>query len=194
MDVDYSTNLKFYLNKINTKYVFFSIEDFFYRSNISNRKISSIINEMDINGAKCLKNIFTYPFIRTEKSTQIAPLPLDTRYRVGMACSIWERKFLIDFLIEGESAWDIEKFGSERSKNYPNAFYALNYDYKNKFNLKYTHAVVGGRWFWEAVPFLIYKYPHILKNRKYMGPFMYLRVRLYRSVTWLLSYFKFVWT
>lgn len=193
-DIDYSSSLKIMLSEVDEDFVLPMVEDFFISKRIDSENFENYFQDMLAMESPYLKLIRTYPLSYAKNQLRIGPVEKNIKYRVGMAASIWNKNYLSEFLIEGESAWDIERYGTERSDNYDDEFMAIRVSSKFPNPFDYVHGVVGGRWFWEAVPFLIKEgFYKNLSSRRFQLIHNYLYTRLYRSTMWLISKLRLNW-
>ena len=146
---NWSSNLKYALEKIETKYVCLMLEDFFLRSLVDHSKFMYCLNFADINNADMIRLLKKPTLYSKQKISDklISKLNIHAPYRVSCQASLWNRETLISLLEPGETAWEFEINGSKRSKNRNLQFYATK-----KSVLTYFHHVVErGIWFpWDA--------------------------------------------
>jgi hypothetical protein len=146
---DWTSNLLFALDHLNTKYVCFLLEDFFLRSKVNNKRFKECLEFVESENIDMLR-LIAKPTVYTKinfSDRDILQLSQHAPYRVSCQACIWNRKKLISLLKSGESAWEFEICGSQRSKN-------LNYNFFSvkKSVMTYRHHVVEkGKWFpWDA--------------------------------------------
>jgi hypothetical protein len=143
-DDDWSSSFRKILNQIDEKYIFVFLEDYVLTNSPSNK---DILDFLDVVKSEGIKNAHYYP----------APLPdhvnQDQKYGVYLPGapyrvtveSLWERKYLLQLLLDGESPWDFEIMGS----------YRCSYSGKHWCSMTPLFALVNliekGRWTHDAV-------------------------------------------
>jgi len=145
-DIDWSTSCKSIVQQISHKYVLVLLEDIFITSKIDSIKITQYVQFMQEHKAK---HIHTRPFPKPDKwllNQEIGVYEKRTPYRVNVA-GFWDREYLLNLLIDGESPWNFEIQGSYRTA-YDEGFYCLK-----KPLFSHVHVVEKGCWFPEAVAY-----------------------------------------
>jgi len=146
-DMDWSSLLMKALDKIETEYVLFFLEDFFLRKRVDNELISRLLIDMQDNSFNMLRLVSRpKPDVRLEFFNNLGSIEVNSPYRVSTQAAIWKVDVLRKLIKKGESAWDFEIQGSKRSHQF-NKFIGVYSD-----NLPYRHHVIErGKWFpWEA--------------------------------------------
>lgn len=146
---DWSRNLEYALQNVQTKYVCLMLEDFFLRSDVNQSVFLDFVNFADKSDADMVR-LLRKPTLCEPAFTQndlALKISRHAPYRVSCQASLWSRTSLIQLVKAGESAWEFERYGSERSVE-------LGFDhYTCKATvLPYFHHVVErGIWFpWDA--------------------------------------------
>ncbi len=159
------------LKKIDTEYVFLTLDDFFIVEPVNQSKIDECIGYMEKD-----RNIGAFQFesagyspARTRKSgtpgddhnpSKITGFFIKNHkrhWKCQVVPSIWRRKTLIKYLRPHESAWGWEAWGSMRARRYKEDIYGeINTDdmvYKFAFEPRMggASAVVNGKWVVSAV-------------------------------------------
>ncbi len=138
-DIDWSTSLKASLKQIEEKYVLIMIDDAFLWESVDQKRLGKYMCEFvsrDMDYFR-LKNS-PLPDVKINQDYgKISPGQL---YRTALFPSLWKRDFLLEMLKPGESAWEFELRGSDRSDKHLE-FYSV---YKNVF--KVIHGVIKGKW------------------------------------------------
>lgn len=126
--ISWSQRLKKALRMIDTKYIIFLLEDFFFLDNVNQKQINECMDVMNkdksiavINFDRCLPSSIDY-----KKCPKFCQRSLSQMYFLNCQASIWRRKDLISFLSPYEDAWQFEIYGSERAKLYNKKFLMLN--------------------------------------------------------------------
>ena len=150
-DKDYSSNLIAMLDKISQKWVITWIDDFLLSGHIDTERFDRVIRLAQDHEAGYLKLI-------TGTSTQVVldghnqdfgEIPKRTPYRVSMTVGLWRKNVLQQILRPGETAWDIELLGNERSFEIEDKFLCL----VGKPLVPFVHGIRQGKWTINAVKF-----------------------------------------
>lgn len=151
-NIAWSKRLKFVLNRIDSKYILFMMDDFFLMDYVDSKRVDEVISWMEQD-----KSIAVFSFFRVED-----PVHKDTKslkykgyylrnqlgdYRYNCQAAIWNRKTLIQTLRNFESAWDWEIYGNIRSRRSTKKFYTLMdpKDYIFKYDCE-KYGVFRGKW------------------------------------------------
>ncbi len=147
--VTWSKLTKTVLEKINTDYVIFLLDDFFLESVVLQDKIDECISWMNEN-----KNIATFSFmpapqpnIISKKYNGFELRGSKSPYRFNCQAGIWRRKLLIKYLRDHESAWQFETWGSIRSRRYKEEFYSLCEREPLVFDYAWGNPIKRGKWY-----------------------------------------------
>jgi len=143
-DLSWSENLKKALKTIPESHVLLWLDDVFLSDTINQNqifKIFSFMEKWDPNYLRLSTSLSPSYWLDSDfgviKSNALY-------YRSSIFASIWKKNVLIDLLVDGESAWDFEIFGSDRTKTYE-GFYSIKHDIFN-----YIHGIEKGFWIREA--------------------------------------------
>jgi hypothetical protein len=193
-DIDYSSSLIKAVTMLDYEYIFPMVEDYFVSNKVSTANIEEYFGELVQSRASYLKMVRSYPLSYEENDSRIGYVSNNVKYRVSVSAAIWNREMLLKFLVPGESAWDIERHGAKRSDDLEINVMAIRFSSKFADPFDYVHGVVGGKWFWEAVPFLIREgFYKNLRSRSFQMMHRYLYVRLYWSVAWIVMKCRLTW-
>jgi hypothetical protein len=155
-DISWAQNCKKCLNQIETEYIILLQEDFLIRRIVDTSKIMEYFEYMKSRNAACLRLYPSPPPDRiTKDRVEIGEIDRGSAYRVSLQAAIWHMKSLSDLLKDGESPWDMEEKGSQRS-NYTNKpFLSIIRDPAVPLPIDYfSTGVVGGIWVRRAVKLL----------------------------------------
>ncbi|BEI40381.1 hypothetical protein PHIN9_03120 [Polynucleobacter sp. HIN9] len=123
VDIDWSTSLKKILAQINEPKIFIILEDIFLSSPVDRSLLqiaSVLLNDNKVLHVKYFANpIPDKPCVMSGVGMYLRGAP----YRATV-CGFWDREYLMELLIEGESPWDFEIFGSYRT-SYSDGFYGF---------------------------------------------------------------------
>src|SRR5208283_4870127 len=152
-DISWSSNLKRCLEQFPSKYFILLQEDFLFTKPVDTPRIRELVDYFHERGAACLR---LFPSPLPEKTMRDNPgvgeILRGAAYRVSLQAAIWEKAALHELLVEGESPWDLENFGSKRSDLSDRLFLSIAERDRKKWPLDYfSTAVVQGRWVREAV-------------------------------------------
>ncbi len=145
-DIDWSTSYKSIVQQIPHKYILVLLEDVFIISKIDVEKITQSVQFMQKNNAK---HIHFRPTPKPDKwlpNQEIGVYEKRAPYRVNVV-GFWDREYLLNLLIDGESPWNFEIQGSYRTA-YDEGFYCLNVPL-----FSHVHVVEKGCWFPEAIAY-----------------------------------------
>lgn len=148
----WSQRLRETLEKIDTEYIFFILDDFFITEPVDSGFIKKCFNWMDDN-----QNISVFSFhpvvddknIVSKEYKGFEKRPYFGEYKLNCQAAVWRRKRLIAFLKDDESPWDFEIYGSIRVGGFEDDFYVLDRDLKDpiEYNMvKGGTGLVRGKW------------------------------------------------
>ena len=124
-DDSWSDNLLYALQTLPHEYVLLYIEDLFLIDNVHSAKVSALIQ-------RCMNAEWNYLRLNpTPKGdsfldSDISIISPGSVYRSSVVFSVWKKNILLKLLQQGESAWDFEEYGTERTDEF-NHFYAANH-------------------------------------------------------------------
>lgn len=156
----WSERLKVVLEKIDTEFILFSLDDFFLMSKVSTKSFDEAVNFISGDasvGYVGLKYNKTHKF---KDPNMVEPQEhffdrtlTDTVNRINCNTALWRKDFLLKLLRMHESPWEFEKYGSYRSKRYNQKIMIINnmhgimppvFDYD--VEIKYGHGLTLGQW------------------------------------------------
>jgi len=147
---DWSALLLDALECVKTDTVILTLEDFFLRDHVDNLRIEYLLELFYKNSMNMLRlNPRPKPNIKSDWSNEIGVIGKHEKYRASTQAAIWRVEILKSIIQKGESAWEFEINGTQRSKEM-DGFYCV---YKPA--LPYFHHVIErGKWFpWDALRF-----------------------------------------
>lgn len=153
-DQDYSTNLRAMLAQVPNEWVITWIEDRPPCAPVDTAQVTRAIRAAQQRQAAYLKLISIYPLALVPADEIIGEIPKGWRYRVSLTVALWHQPALRALLHPGESAWDIERRGSDRSNDLAGGFYGLPLATRWAPPLPQQHIVLKGRVMRAALPFL----------------------------------------
>lgn len=148
------------LSQITTKYIIFSLEDFFLLGNVKSNLLEKCFEwmEADPEIAVCRLAVSNdRRLVRTEQYEDFYIASKEIGFRLDTQFALWNREVLISFLDLSESPWEFEGYGTERIKE-TNKIFLWNYA-ESDFNIdhmimpylnkpEYGYNIHWGRWFW----------------------------------------------
>ncbi len=159
---DWSYDTKEILKKIPEKYLIVLLEDYFITGNVD----SSLL-EKSIAVTQSENAVFTrlasfradhFPMYAYDVMCEASFMGVtrkDAPFRINLQAGIWNRESFIDLILEGESPWEFEVKGSERSQKMDRRFLGI----ADNPAEKYVHgpipylctAITKGVWMREAI-------------------------------------------
>lgn len=148
------------LSQINTKYIIFSLEDFFLLGHVKSGQLEKCYEWMEADSeiAVCRLAVSNDKRLaRTELYDNFYIASKEIGFRLDTQFALWNREVLISFLDLSESPWEFEGYGTERIKE-TNKIFLWNYadDDYNIDNMimpylnkpEYGYNIHWSRWFW----------------------------------------------
>lgn len=132
-DLGWESSFRKILNQIDSEYLLITLEDLYLNAPVNESVLEEVCKLIDsgvqINHVKCTN------IIKGENSVgrYLADIGPETPYRVTL-CGIWNRRYLLDLLKKGESPWDFEVNGSNRSRK-DSGFYAVKTSILSNVNM-----------------------------------------------------------
>lgn len=115
-DKKWATNMKIALNTVLTPYLIYMQEDYFLRSFVDTDYVNKLIDYADKEKVACIK---FYPepssdlFLKNDLGlSKISP---KAQNRISLQAALWNRGILSNIIKDGESGWDMEARGGNRS-------------------------------------------------------------------------------
>lgn len=150
----WTTRVREALQSVQTKYVLFLLEDFFFEKDIDTAGIEQCARWMDEDEKIAYFSFVPAPLEEEDRDnpyTGYNKKPDDGLYRLNAMPAIWRRRRFIDFLDTDVDAWRWESGGNLRSFVVPDKFYFLDPDAQSP--LPWIQGVTGAKWFPEMVEF-----------------------------------------
>jgi len=179
-DIDWSSTINAALNQIGHSHVLFWIDDAFLAARVSTSQIDSYLTRMHELNANFMR-LRPNPRPREELDSEIGLLAPEAAYRISLFATIWRMSTLRQILRPGESAWEFELKGTERSRTLDGFYTVLNEVFS------YLHGVERGIWIRPTAKALErFGYQLDYQRRRRMGPRENIghRYRLFKS--WVL--------
>tara|TARA_B100000900_G_C20578494_1_gene716385 strand:+ start:457 stop:1242 length:786 start_codon:yes stop_codon:yes gene_type:complete len=137
-DTSWSDNLSKLLVQINEENVLLLMEDGPLAKNVNLEKLN-FYHDVFIKNNMNYLNLKASPKPDKNINPDFGEISPFKGYRTALVPSLWKKSILLSLLKKGESAWEFEVLGSERSSSYEN-FFSLN---KPLFTL--DHIIVKGK-------------------------------------------------
>lgn len=155
----WSECLKIALSKINEETILYLQEDYFFKDFVKDEIVNSFAGLINLNSdIDCihLTDQAVIPDAPSDKYHKLWRVAYKQRYRISCQAALWRKSILSGYLLEHESAWQFEEFGSKRGAIFKHNFYVVDSKWiqLNKFEIiPYIFTgIVQGRWFEEVVP------------------------------------------
>lgn len=145
---DWSRCMIEYLERLDFEYIIVMLDDFFLRKRVSTSAIESVLEYARQHNATMVRLIpRPPPTAHVPDSIEIGECAPRSPYRLCMQAAIWRRSKLLSLLRAGESIWQFELNGNERSHLEPSGYYCT-WDHVLPYSGIFAHHVVEkGRWF-----------------------------------------------
>lgn len=143
-DISWSESLKRYLEKVQTEYVLTIQEDFLIKEKVDSAAVIKCFEKIrELNGASLQLVPHAYPTKEVEGCPFLREIPRGVPFRCSNQARIWKKDVLKNLLVTGETAWQMEINGSERSNYIEGNFYATR---KKVLSYSGTGAIKQGAW------------------------------------------------
>jgi hypothetical protein len=154
---NWSTQAIRQLSQLETPYILMMLDDFFLRAPVATESVLECLDFLHRRNGHCVRllprpappwasDLSDVGRIDPPDYVPIGKIPAATPYRVSTQGAIWRRETLLKLLREGESIWQFEMEGTQRSVAFPDGFYGAR-----SHILTYEHHVVQrGKWFRDA--------------------------------------------
>lgn len=160
-NISWGKRLIDHLNRIDTEFVLFMLDDFFIRNKVNNDKFEKCLEWIahDDKVAAFYFSPFNRNCINDGRYEGFVKKKKNSNYRVNCQCALWNKKHLLSLIRPHESPWNFEIYGTKRSNRTNLDFYVaklvnnndeliIDYDYKN------MGAICKGKWTKNAVQLL----------------------------------------
>lgn len=145
-DRSWSDSLRTAVERVGVTYVLTIQDDFLLDAPVSTEAVIRAVGELHRQGGTYLRLVPTsVPWWRWigRSRPDTAPIPPGSPYRISNQASVWRSDALLGLLRSGESPWEMEIWGSERTSDEVNGFLS-----STSAILRYhAHgAVIRGKW------------------------------------------------
>lgn len=138
-DLDWSTTISRAIASLQQSHLLFWMDDFFLVGRVDNIKIARLYKQV-VEKSYAFLRLRPYPPPPNWSVEGVGKLSKEANYRVSLPVTIWSVHTLRQIIKEGESAWEFEINGTERSRMLT-GFYCTR---DEMFN--YLHGVERGVW------------------------------------------------
>jgi hypothetical protein len=138
-DVDWSSNLIKALSTIESEYVYILLEDVFINRDIDQAYFKSALACIDLAKPNYV-NTKALPMPRgPNHSRLVREVVKGSHYRASLCNAFWKKEMLLTLLMPGESPWEFERRGSERSNSHADFYGTV------KNIMEFHHIIIGGK-------------------------------------------------
>lgn len=146
-DLSWADSFRAQLRQIPHEYVLILLEDFFFRRHVKTSDVVGCLERL-IRLDGHVVYLTPRPRARGRQSDLgLASVSLDQPYRLSLQSAIWRRETLLKLLAPGESAWQFELNGTQRSRQFETGFYSARANVIPYRGLLVHHVVERGKWF-----------------------------------------------
>ena len=147
---------------LNEKYVIFILEDLLITNHIETKRIEELLHYMIDKKAACLR-LYPCPGPDTPCNDNpfVGEIVKGAPYRSSTMVAIWDKDILFNLLKNGETAWEFELIGTNRSNLINSPFLSVKRDnnipleYNSNIPIRYIcTAITRGKWMPEVPDFL----------------------------------------
>jgi hypothetical protein len=143
------------LDGINSKYILYLQEDYFLESPVNSKLLISLINEME---SKSICSIVLSGGLgpwNSMNSSLICEVDKFAKWRLSLQAGLWKKESLRSLLRRHETPWQLESYGSYRTRKMKEKFCSVSRDEyigegKEIFPYRAT-GIVAGKWVREIV-------------------------------------------
>lgn len=154
-DIDYSSNLINMIEQIPQEWVITCIDDLLITDPVNTDRVLNMVKAAEKLDATYLKLITVGPYATEPLVNEyFGEIAKGTPYRVSFMIALWKKPDLLHLLKPGETAWEIEFQGSERSNTFEGKFFSLNSNLSHTPHIPWLNGVKKGRWTIDAVKLL----------------------------------------
>lgn len=136
------------IKKIETKYIFFLLEDYFFSKTINEEDIEEILDYMDEHDIYFYRMSYRSDL---DKSKIRQPIKADPPYVINLQPVIWKRnifeKYLSELSEKGVSSpWDFERHFIEFYQSHNDSDFVPGVMYDTRDLMGYKNAIIQGKW------------------------------------------------
>ena len=141
-DRSWAESTRHMVEQIETPYILMMLDDFLLRRQVDGCCIARLLSDLDrLRGGYLRLKPFPPPDFKLARFPEIGEIEPNAPYRAALQAAIWRKEVLLRLLQDGESAWEMEVYGSRRSDTLDCGFYCVW-----KPGLVYFAGVTRGKW------------------------------------------------
>ncbi len=141
-DANWADSAQKIVEKIPTDYFLVLLEDFFIRKTIMTNEITNCLLLLkELKGGYLRLRPFPKPDRHIPAYPAIGMIEENAPYRLALQAALWKKDVFLRLVQPGETAWDMEVKGTERSRSIPEAFYCT-WD----TTIHYRAGITLGKW------------------------------------------------
>jgi hypothetical protein len=158
-DTDYSSNLTAMVAHIKQDWIVMWVEDLLLNRSVDTKRVCDLVSlarEREQGHLRLaprprsLVGLVAHS-VEDAGTLEVVPIPKWFRYRVGLTIGLWRKDVLLKLLRPGETAWDLERSGSRRSRRLAEGFSAVPTE-SSAFST--VNSIRKGKWTREGVALL----------------------------------------
>jgi len=145
------------LDKITTSYIFYIQEDYFLEAPVRSDMFDELFHQMrlaEIDMLQLRPAIGALP-IKPPGSTLIWSVPQNAKWRINLQVGIWKKDILKSQIRRHETPWQLESYGSFRSRRLNEKICCVSADLFSDFDKEvfpyHLTGVIAGKWVREIV-------------------------------------------
>jgi hypothetical protein len=146
------------LEQVPTPFVLYVQEDYFLNAPVREEDILEflfIMSTEQLSHIRLVTSPCGAPYRPHPKYQKLWEIPQRANYRICLQAGLWRKSNLLRYLKDGETPWQLEIFGTERSHHIPDSLFTVNadlFDRVGKMVFPYTlTGIVKGKWYRPAV-------------------------------------------
>lgn len=148
--LEWSSRMMTALERISTTYVMYFQEDYWISSEVDTAMVDGYVALMDVYGINYLR-LLAKPLPDSDfaHDDRLGVLADDAPYRTSVQITLWRREVFLDLLRRGESVWEFEVNGTERSRKYGSTFLSVKRHGRDDYyhGIRYVCTAVNyGKW------------------------------------------------
>lgn len=145
-DRQWAGNMLKALDQISHQRILYLQEDYFLQRRVDNQTIQRVLEFASETGAGFIRLAgWPDPEICQDNDLGLGLLAPQQKFRVSLQAGLWQRSTLEKLLFDGESGWEVEIRGSERSQRFSEPFFAVSH-LRPIIDYYVFTAILKGKW------------------------------------------------
>lgn len=145
-DLGWASNLKNVLNQIDCSSIIYLQEDYFLQNPVDTKKLIEVVQYAEQSNTGYIRlSGLPEPDLKHDNPFGLGELSKNAAYRCSLQAAWWNLDVLNQLLIEGETGWDMEKKGNDRSAKLEEKFLAIQRD-QPLLDYYFDTAILKGQW------------------------------------------------